>query len=110
VAAWANGGDVTGRGALWAGSFNPDLVGPTGGVWRVKIGWYRVIEGRLEVRAVRDDGSGAASGDEVSARVPDGYGDDGFQTSLLELSAGCWHVTGALDGQDPVEMWVPVGR
>jgi hypothetical protein len=62
---------------------------PEGG-FSVKIGWWRLADSRLQLRAERLDGPGTAIPD-----VPDGYGSRGFQASGAVLSAlGCWRFTG----------------
>jgi hypothetical protein len=62
---------------------------PEGG-FSVKIGWWRLADSKLQLRAERLDGPGTAIPD-----VPDGYGSRGFQASGAVLSAlGCWRFTG----------------
>lgn len=68
---------------------------PAGG-YSVKIGWWRLADGRIQLRAERLDGPGTAS-----PEVPDGYGSRGFQASGAVLSAlGCWRLTGSTDATE----------
>jgi len=57
-----------------------------------KIGWWRTVEGDLQIVTTRLDGPGSGR-----ASVPQGYGASGFQVSGVNFSApGCWRVTGIL--------------
>lgn len=63
-----------------------------GGI-RVKVGWWRGIEGQLSVSGRRVD----AEAPELSVDVPDGYGDSGLQpTGLTFPTEGCWEITGSI--------------
>jgi len=82
---WFGGGDL--YTALAATS--EATVLPEGG-FSVKIGWWRMVDSKLQLRAERLDGPGTAI-----PEVPDGYGPLGFQASGAVLSAlGCWRFTG----------------
>lgn len=57
----------------------------------MKFGWRRGVRGRLTIEGRRLD----APALRLRARVPDGYGDFGFQSTYLVFSTpGCWEVTG----------------
>jgi hypothetical protein len=57
----------------------------------MKFGWQRGVRGRLTVTGRRLDGPALP----LRARIPDGYGDFGFQSTYLIFSTpGCWEVTG----------------
>jgi hypothetical protein len=58
---------------------------------RAKLGWWRVVHGRLRISGTRLD----AQAPPLRADVPDGYGDFGFQaTEITFPTSGCWRVTG----------------
>jgi hypothetical protein len=62
----------------------------------VKFPWWRVARGDLAVATQRLDGVTLP----LSADVPSGYGEVGFQPSGLNFaSPGCWQVTGAVGGR-----------
>jgi hypothetical protein len=68
----------------------PGFVTSDGGLG-MKFGWGRGVRGRLTVSGRRLD----APASPLRARVPDGYGDFGFQsTYLIFTTPGCWEVTG----------------
>ncbi len=62
-----------------------------------KFPWWRGVVGRLVIEGRRLDGTKG----EVTSRIPDGYGDTGFQsTAVFFPSEGCWEITGrAGDGE-----------
>lgn len=83
-----------GNGMLWTIlpqggtlTIDPDRSGKL----RMKFGWWRAVNGRLTIEGYRLDGSD----DKLTADIPDGYGDTGFQaTGIYFPSEGCWEVTG----------------
>jgi hypothetical protein len=86
--------DTYGNRALWVGVWPSGVV-----VWkpkldgsiRMKFPWWREATGRLRIEGRRTDGSGPP----LSARVPDGYGERGFQPTGIHFpTQGCWEVTG----------------
>jgi hypothetical protein len=89
--------DWYGNNALWVG-LPPTGVLPADSTPQglsTKFPWWRVLPGRLTIRAQRLDGPAGA----FSADVPAGYGDLGFQPSGLKWPmTGCWRVTGAVHG------------
>lgn len=73
-------------------SIRPQDVQPDG-VLEMKSPWWRGprVVGRLTIEGRRLD----APASPLQARIPDGYGDTGFQsTALLFPTEGCWEVTG----------------
>jgi hypothetical protein len=53
--------------------------------------WWRKVPGRLVIEGRRLDGSAPP----LRARIPNGYGENGFQaTALIFPTPGCWEVTG----------------
>ena len=63
------------------------------GALQVKFGWWRGSAGRLTITGRRLDGEAPP----LRARIPDGYGANGFQaTALIFPTPGCWEVTGHL--------------
>lgn len=61
-----------------------------------KFGWDRRTKGRLSISGRRLDSAGPP----LSADIPDGYGDIGFQPMYLIFpTPGCWEVTGKLGTQ-----------
>ena len=89
-----------GNGALWTGLWSDGTVvfrpGGPGFVHRdgslsMKFGWYRGVRGKLTIQGRRLDGPAPP----LRARIPEGYGDIGFQsTALIFPTEGCWEVTG----------------
>ncbi len=83
--------------ALWPGGrveFTPNGPGEirSDGSLAMKFPWWRAegLEGPIEVSGERLDRPGSG----VSAEMPDGYGDTGFQPSALVFpSEGCWEVS-----------------
>jgi hypothetical protein len=58
-----------------------------------KFGWWRITPGTLTITGRRLD----ASEPPVSATIPDGYGDSGFQSSGVDFpTEGCWELTGTV--------------
>jgi len=61
------------------------------GALSMKFWWWRLRSGRLTFEGRRLDGPAPP----LRARVPDGYGDIGFQSvGLIFPTPGCWEVTG----------------
>ncbi len=61
-----------------------------------KLGWWRVVDGRLGIEGERLDAPAAP----LRARIPDGYGSRGFQATQLTFpTAGCWRVVGRVSGR-----------
>jgi hypothetical protein len=59
----------------------------------MKFGWLRGegLRGKLTIHGKRLD----ASAPPLRARIPEGYGDTGFQaTAVIFPTEGCWEVTG----------------
>ena len=57
----------------------------------MKFGWRRGVRGRLAIEGRRLDAPALA----LRARIPNGYGDFGFQSTYVIFSTpGCWEVTG----------------
>jgi hypothetical protein len=93
-------GSATGNDALWVGALGPGgviaaderLVEPDGSIgW--KLGWYRLVSGRLEITGRRLD----ATAPPLRASIPDGYGLTGFQsTGVTFATEGCWEITGTV--------------
>jgi hypothetical protein len=81
---WSESGAIpVDEGHRWSG----------GGYGDFKWAWYRFSPGKLEIEGHRIDGPAAP----MTASVPDGYGDLGFQVSgLIFPTAGCWEVTGRI--------------
>lgn len=86
-----------GNGLLWVGGLGPEgripaqrFIEPDGSIsW--KYGWWRATSGKLRVTGRRLD----AAAPPLSATIPDGYGDSGFQSSGVRFpTRGCWQVTG----------------
>lgn len=60
-----------------------------------KLGWWREASGKLSIEGERLDAAAAP----LRARIPDGYGPRGFQSTLLTFpTAGCWRVVGSVAG------------
>jgi hypothetical protein len=76
-------------GTLWAGPVPPYrgqwYAGPQG----MKVGWWRATRGKLSITGRRLDGQAPA----LQASVPDGYGETGFQSTMLTFpTEGCWEI------------------
>jgi hypothetical protein len=89
-------GSSYGNGRLWVG-LKPDgsaqgvRSADSGGLIGVKFGWWRAQNGQLSITGRRLDGAAPA----LVGHVLDGYGDRGFQSSMVNFPAeGCWEVTG----------------
>jgi hypothetical protein len=62
----------------------------------MKFPWWRLRAGKLSITGHPV----GASAPHVSARIPDGYGSTGFQsTGLTFPTYGCWRVTGRVRGK-----------
>jgi hypothetical protein len=60
-----------------------------------KLGWTRRREGKLLIDGRRIDDAAPP----LRARIPDGYGEIGFQsTALIFPTIGCWEVVGHVAG------------
>lgn len=89
--------DCLGNGRLWVtlppGSeilFAPDQPNSP---FERKFPWWRGpgVEGKLTIEGRRLDASAA----QLGARIPEGYGEVGFQsTEVIFPTPGCWEVTG----------------
>ncbi len=56
-----------------------------------KFPWWRGVRGKLSIQGRRLD----ASAPPLRARIPEGYGDAGFQsTAIIFPTEGCWEITG----------------
>ena len=98
-----------GSGDLWAAIPGRDwfALPQPGGGFGIKIGWWRLADGKIQLTADHLDGDGRAAGD-----VPAGYGASGFQaTGVLFDQPGCWLVRGEMgdDVVDFVVMTAPAG-
>lgn len=70
----------------------PGSIDPSGSL-RMKFPWWRGsgVRGRLTIEGQRLD----APAPPLQANIPDGYGESGFQASLIIFpTEGCWQVTG----------------
>jgi hypothetical protein len=89
--------DYLGNGSIWTGLWPAGKVIMTsnfrnedGSYW-MKWWWWRGIEGQLTIEGHRLDGEA----DPLSADIPEGYGEIGFQVAALIFpTPGCWEVTG----------------
>jgi hypothetical protein len=93
-------GSAHGNADLWVGGLGP------GGVYTVpedypkadgsigiKLGWWRIVAGSLEISGRRLDASAPA----LDGVASDGYGNIGFQASGVTFpTEGCWEVTGSI--------------
>ncbi len=86
---------------MWSGEpgiVNVPLDGrvePSGAIADMKWAWFRLIPGALTIDGRRLDGPAPP----LTAHVPDGYGDSGFQVSGITFpTAGCWEITGHVAG------------
>lgn len=91
------------NGSLFVGGLWPDgtivfrprgagIILPDGSL-SMKFGWWRGagLRGKLTIYGKRLD----AAAPPLRARIPDGYGDTGFQaTGVIFPTQGCWEVTG----------------
>jgi hypothetical protein len=88
------GAEPHGNGSIWVGLWSANVVvwdaEPDGSV-SAKFGWWRGVAGKLRIDGHRLD----AQASPLTAHVPDGYGDSGFQsTGITFPTEGCWRVTG----------------
>jgi hypothetical protein len=89
--------DYYGNGFIWTNLWpdgivraKPSDIQPDGSI-AMKFPWYRGVIGDLRVSGRRLDGVAPP----LTASVPSGYGNTGFQSSgLIFPTAGCWQVTG----------------
>jgi hypothetical protein len=85
LAMWSRDGDVA---RVPGDAFH---VRPDGTITNLKWAWYRYIPGKLTIEGHRLD----APAPPLSADIPAGYGNIGFQPVALTIpSAGCWEITG----------------
>jgi hypothetical protein len=77
--------------SLWRGEpSEPDLELQDGSL-SMKFPWWRGVKGKLTIEGRRLD----ASAPPLRSKIPDGYGDTGFQpTGLIFPTEGCWEVVG----------------
>ena len=95
----ANAGMNHGNGRLWTTMWPHNVliasgsyILPNGSVW-IKWPWWRSVRGRLSVTGRRLDADAPA----LTADIPSGYGNRGFQPSGLTFpTEGCWRITGAV--------------
>jgi hypothetical protein len=88
------GAEPHGNGSIWVGLWSANVVvwsaEPDGSV-SAKFGWWRGVAGKLRIDGHRLDRQAPP----LTAHVPDGYGDSGFQsTGITFPTEGCWRVTG----------------
>ena len=92
--------DCFGNGALWTALWpdgkvafsrgGPGFVAEDGSL-SMKFPWWRGVRGKLTITGRRLD----AHAPPLRARIPEGYGDIGFQaTGVIFPTVGCWEVTG----------------
>jgi hypothetical protein len=90
------GAEFYGNGALWVGLWGSNVVSwqrEADGSIDAKFGWWREAHGKLKIEGHRLD----APAPPLTADVPEGYGDAGFQSSgIVFPSDGCWQVTGSV--------------
>jgi hypothetical protein len=84
-----------GNGRLWTVLFADGIVREAprrDGSIAEKFPWWRGVRGRLTITGRRLDAPAPA----LRARIPDGYGPTGFQsTGIIFPTEGCWRVTGS---------------
>ena len=88
-----------GNGRLWTAMWpnnvliaSGDYIQPDGSVW-MKWPWWRSVEGRLRISGQRLD----AEAPPLTAAIPSGYGNLGFQPSGITFpTEGCWRITGTV--------------
>jgi len=90
----AAGSSFYGADGIWVGFWPSNVVVQEvalDGSIDAKFGWWREGRGKLMIEGRRLDGPASA----LTANVPDGYGDTGFQASgIVFPTPGCWQVTG----------------
>ena len=77
--------------------FVPGGSGPVleDGSLSMKFPWWRGVTGQLTITGRRLDGAAPP----LRARIPEGYGDTGFQaTGIIFPTTGCWEVVGSVGG------------
>ena len=92
--------NMLGNGSLWVRLWDEGTVffkkGGSGkifsdGSMQMKFPWWRAAQGKLSIEGRRLD----ADAPPLSAKIPLGYGEIGFQASgILFPTEGCWEVTG----------------
>lgn len=83
----------------------PDAV-EANGTLGIKVFWWRGVTGRLTVVGQRLD----APAPPLRVRIPEGYGDSGFQsTGYYFPTEGCWEVTGSV-GSDELTIVTVVAK
>jgi hypothetical protein len=89
--------DFFGNGMLWTGLWQNGtvLIAPRNiqddGALATKFFWWRGVHGALTIEGKRLD----APAPPLRSRIPEGYGDIGFQSSAIIFpTEGCWQVTG----------------
>jgi hypothetical protein len=104
------GQEFHGNDALAVGFWKSNVV-----VWErqsdgsidAKFGWWRVVSGRLQIEGRRLDGAARP----LTARVPDGYFDSGFQpVGIVFPTEGCWEVTGRIGDESLTFVTLVLGR
>jgi hypothetical protein len=84
VVLWPEGGKVVFRPG------GPGFVLPDGSLG-MKFGWWRGAHGKLTIEGMRLD----APAPPLRAWIPEGYGDIGFQATMIIFpTVGCWEVSG----------------
>ena len=84
---WPSGNLVAGE---LPGGGSYAVINTDGSIY-AKVGWWRGVPGKLVVTGRRLDGRAP----DLGARVPDGYGQRGFQpVGITFPTAGCWRVVG----------------
>jgi hypothetical protein len=85
-----------GNGQLWVGLSTTNVLSwqrEADGSVEMKFGWWREAKGKLQISGRRLD----ASAPPLRARIPDGYGDAGFQSTAITFPTdGFWEVTGSV--------------
>jgi hypothetical protein len=90
------GPEYEGNGRIWVGLGTANVVvsqaNPDGSV-DYKYGWWRATSGPLQITGRRLDSAAPP----LTADIPSGYGDSGFQATVLHYpTGGCWQVTGSV--------------
>ena len=94
--------------ALWTGGVvvRGDGVTNRDGSISVKYGWWRGVAGNVELHGRRLDGASTP----FSYSGPDGYGETGFQPTLIPFpTSGCWDVTGTVGDESLTVTLLVVG-
>lgn len=100
--------DHHGNGSIWTGLWPDGKIvfseGKAGevssdGSLSMKFWWWRGVSGKLTIEGRRLD----VPTPPLRARIPDGYGETGFQSTLLIFpTEGCWEVTGKVGDAPPL--------